>query len=190
MFTKNILFWQPRIDFLKKLVSFRFGRILLIFLNYLIWIFFIYISYLLLRYDFKIFWQLFFATLLAESIERLVKKKVFWRRPMFIRHDQTPSGLVDKWYQSGAFPSGHTIKTLFFLLFIIQYPVFSVPLFLGIVTPLLSFRVLVGFHYPADILGGALIGIIIWFFCHSIYLNTFLTPYLQSIFNTIFLINY
>ncbi len=189
MHTKNILFWQPRTDFLKKIVAFPFGRILLIILNYLIWVFFIYISYLLIKFDFKIFWQLLFATLLAEIVERIIKKKVFWRRPMFIRHDETPSGLVDKWYQSGAFPSGHTIKTLFFLLFLIQYPVFSLPLFLGIVVPLLSFRVLVGFHYPIDILGGALIGIIIWYFCHSIYLNTFLNPYLQQLFNTVFLIH-
>lgn len=183
------LFWQPSTDYLRLLSSSKFGRLVLIFLNYAIWLFFLYLSYLLIKSIFYLFWQLFFATIFAEILERIIKKKNLWSRPMFLRHDQTPLGLVDKWYRSGAFPSGHTIKAAFFLLFIIQYPVFSIPLFLIICLSLLFFRVLVGFHYPIDILGGALMGIIIWFFCHLINLNIFLNPYLQNIFNTIFLIN-
>jgi membrane-associated phospholipid phosphatase len=189
MIKKSWLFWQPKTDYLRFFSSTKFCRRLLIFLNYAIWLFFFYLSYLLIKNDFAIFWRLFFITLLAEIIERLIKKKVFWRRPMFLRHDQTPTGLVDKWYRSGAFPSGHTIKATFFFLFLIQYPVFSLPLFLIICLSLLFFRVLVGFHYPIDLLGGILIGFLIWLPCHLINLNIFINPLLKLIFNTIFLIN-
>jgi membrane-associated phospholipid phosphatase len=170
-----LLFWQPQTDYLRRMSSSKFGRISLIVLNYAIWVFFFYLSYLLIKNNFLTFWQLLFATILAETIERLVKKKIFWRRPMFLRHDVTPPGLVDKWYRSGAFPSGHTIKATFFLLFIIQYPIFSIPMFLVICLSLLFFRVFIGFHYPIDVLGGIIIGILIWLICHLINLNIFST---------------
>lgn len=181
-------FWQPKTDYLRLLSSTLFGRYLLILLNYSIWIFFFYLSYLLIKNNFLTFWQLLFATLLAETIERTIKKKKYWQRPMFLRHDQTPIGLVDKWYHSGAFPSGHTIKATFFFLFIIQTPVFSLPLFLLICLSLLIFRIMVGFHYPIDILGGAIIGIIIWLPVHLINFSPSFNLYLQTIFNTIFFI--
>lgn len=185
---KSILFWQPQKDYLRLLSSSSLGRPVLVFLNYAIWLFFFYISYLLVRVNFSIFWQLFFATLFAEIIERMIKKKIFWRRPMFLRHDATPPGLVDKWYRSGAFPSGHTIKAAIFLLFLIQYPVFSMPLFLIICFSLLFFRVLVGFHYPIDILGGLFIGYIIWLPSHLLNLLTPFDNFLQIIFKTLFFI--
>ncbi|MDD3998488.1 MAG: phosphatase PAP2 family protein [Candidatus Shapirobacteria bacterium] len=183
------LFWQPKVDYLRLLSSFKFGRNILIFLNYAIWLFFFYLSYLLIKHDFSFFWLLLLTTLLAEIVERLIKKKNFWCRPMFLRHDCTPSGLVDKWYRSGAFPSGHTIKATIFLLFLIFTPLFPLWLFFIIVLPLLWFRVLVGFHYPVDILGGIAIGFFIWLIISFLNITTPLDPYLQSIFNTIFLIN-
>jgi membrane-associated phospholipid phosphatase len=188
MIKKSILFWQPKTDYLRLLSNSKFGRPILIFLNYAIWLFFFYLSYLLVRNDFAIFWRLFFATFIAELIERLIKRTIFWRRPMFLRHDQTPIGLVDKWYRSGAFPSGHTIKATFFFLFLIQFPVFPLSLFLIICLSLLFFRILVGFHYPIDLLGGIVIGYLIWLPCHLINFSFFLNPYLQLIFNTIFFV--
>jgi undecaprenyl-diphosphatase len=185
---KSLLFWQPQTDYLRSFSSSQFGRPILIFLNYAIWLFFFYLSYLLIKNNFSLFWQLFFATLLAEIIEKLLKTKIFWRRPMFLRHDQTPPGLVDKWYRSGSFPSGHTIKAAFFLLFLLQYPVFSIPLFLLICLSLLFFRILVGFHYPVDILGGAVIGFLIWVPCHLINFWPSLNYYPEIIFNTLFFI--
>lgn len=184
----TILFWQPHTDYLRLLSNSKFGRTLLIILNYIIWLFFLYLSYLLIKTNFIIFWQLLLATFFAELIERLIKKKIFWRRPMFLRHDLTPPGLVDKWYRSGAFPSGHTIKVAFFFLFLIQYPVFSLPVFLLICISLLLFRIFMGFHYPVDILGGIIIGIIIWLPLHLINFYSPLNYYLQTIFNTIFFI--
>ena len=188
MIKKSFLFWQPQTDYLRLLSASKIGRYLLIFLNYAIWLFFFYLSYLLIKNDFAIFWRLFFATLLAELIERFIKKKIFWRRPMFLRHDQTPPGLVDKWYRSGAFPSGHTIKAAFFFLFLLQFPVFPLNLFLIISLSLLFFRVLVGFHYPIDLLGGVLIGFLIWLPCHLINFSFFLNPYLKIAFNTLFFV--
>lgn len=189
MFTKNILFWQPYTDYLRLLSSSKSGRIILIFLNYIIWLFFFYLSFLLIKYDFSFFWLLLLATLLAEIIERLLKKKKLWCRPMFLRHDSTPAGLVDKWYRSGAFPSGHTIKATIFLLFLIFVPVFPLWLFFLIVIPLLWFRVLVGFHYPVDVFGGIVIALLIWLLISSLKIITPIDSYLRYIFNTVFLIN-
>lgn len=186
MKNKSILFWQPQRDYLRFLSSLRLGRILLIFLNYAIWLFFLYLSFLLIRSNFNIFWQLFFATFLAELAERVIKKKVFWRRPMFLRHDQTPVGLIDHWYRSGAFPSGHTIKATFFFLFLLQNPVFPLSLFLIISLSLLFFRVLVGFHYPIDILGGILIGLLVWLPTHLVYFPPSINYYPQIIFSSLF----
>ena len=183
------LFWQPQADYLRYLSKSKLGKKLLIFLNYVIWLIFLYLSYLLIKFDFSLFWLLFLATLLAELTERLIKKKIFWCRPMFIRHDSTPVGLVDKWYRSGAFPSGHTIKATIFLLLLISFPVFPLWLFFLIVIPLLCFRVLIGFHYPADILGGVIIALLIWFLISPLKIYTPIDSYLQLIFNTIFLIN-
>lgn len=183
-----LLFWQPKKDLLRLLSSFGFGRIMLIVLNYTIWVFFIFLSYQLIKTDINIFWQLFLATLLAEYLEKIIKKNIFWRRPMFLRHDKTPAGLVDSWYCTGSFPSGHAIKTFFFLFFLIQYSVFSLPIFFAIVLPLLFFRVLVGFHYPIDILGGAIIGFLIWLPSHFIVFSSNINQYLEIIFKTVFFI--
>ncbi|MCX6726507.1 MAG: phosphatase PAP2 family protein, partial [Candidatus Shapirobacteria bacterium] len=147
---KSILFWQSKFDFLKYLESFAIGKINLIIFNYAIWFFLFYLSFSLIKFNINIFWQILFATISAEIIERIIKSKVYWRRPMFARHDTTPVGLVDKWYKTGSFPSGHTIKAVFFFLFCLQYHIFLPIAFLAIVTPLLFFRILIGFHYPID----------------------------------------
>jgi membrane-associated phospholipid phosphatase len=162
-------FWQPKKDLLKVLLSQKNGDKYLIFLNYIIWVFFAYLSVKILFYDLTTFFQLLIATVIAEIIEKIIKKKIYWRRPLFVRHDKTPPGLVDSWYQTGSFPSGHTIKAIYFFLLIMQFNIFNPFLFLLTVIPLLIFRILVGFHYPIDILGGAVIGIIIWLISNLIY---------------------
>ncbi|PIU73251.1 hypothetical protein COS78_03245 [Candidatus Shapirobacteria bacterium CG06_land_8_20_14_3_00_40_12] len=181
-----ILFWQPKLDFLKLLESSPCGKIILIIFNYAIWIFFLYLFVLLVGHNPNIFWQLLVATLIAEVVERLIKKKVYWRRPMFVRHDVTPVGLVDRWYQSGAFPSGHTIKATFFFLFLFQYPVFNHYHYLLVVFPLLFFRVLVGFHYPVDIFGGVAIGILMWLSSFKIMVPTFAVNLIKIIYDFVF----
>ena len=188
MSLKQILFWQPKNDYLRWFQKTYLRKKILIILNYIIWLFFFYISYLLIKSDTNIFWQILFATIIAEIVERFVKSKVYWCRPMFEHKDKTPIGLVDSWYKTGSFPSGHTIKAVYFFIFIIQYQIFSPYLFLIFVLPLLTFRVIVGFHYPVDMLGGIFLGVIIWLTSKGIILPEYLTNIVKQIFDFIFLL--
>ncbi len=184
----NLLFWQSHTDWLKILSSFQFGKFLIVFLNYFIWFFLFFISYLLVRSNINIFWQLLLATIIGELVEKYGKSHVVWRRPMFERKDKTPVGLVDKWYRTGSFPSGHTIKATFFFLFLLQYSVFSPAVYLVITLPLLVFRVLMGFHYPVDMFGGAIFGTFIWLVSHLLIAPQSISNLARVIFNFIFII--
>ncbi len=183
----HFLFWQPKRDILRFLNRSTFGRLFIIIFNYSIWLFLFYLSLKLVKYNPNIFWQLFVATFIGEIVEKYGKSHALWRRPLFQRHDSTPIGLVDSWYKTGSFPSGHTIKATFFFLFILQYHQFNPLAFLAIVIPLLFFRILIGFHYPLDILGGALIGFTIWLLSHQFTAPFFLIELVRIVFNTIFL---
>ncbi len=185
---KKFIFWQPKKDYLVVFDHDFFGKISLIIFNYSIWLFFFFISYKLIRFDINFFGRLFIATSVAEIIERFLKRQKYWIRPMFNCRSVAPVGLVNNWYYSGSFPSGHTIKTVFFLLFIISTQVISIPLFLIIVIPLLTFRVLVGFHYPIDMLGGILFGIIIWFITRNLFFLDFFNEIIRTVFNFVFFI--
>lgn len=188
MSLKSFIFWQPRLDFLKLLNRRPIGRVFVIVANYFIWFFLFYISYLLIRFNTNIFWQILAATIIGEIIEKYGKNHAIWRRPLYQRNDTTPVGLVDRWYKTGSFPSGHTIKAAFFFLFLLQYPVFNPTLYLLVVSPLLFFRILIGFHYPLDMLGGAIVGWSIWLVSRQIYFPPFLTSIIHTIFNFVFLI--
>ena len=107
---------------------------------------------------------------------------------MFHQRKIAPKGLVNNWYYSGSFPSGHTMKATYFLLFVASTGVMSLPLFLLIVIPLLTFRVLAGFHYPIDIIGGIILGIILWFLTKSLVFPAYLNNIINIIFNFVFLI--
>ena len=160
----SLLFWQPQFDLINIINKFKYSTILMVFLNYFIWIFFVFISFLLVFKNINIFWQLFIATLFGEIIEKYGKSHALWKRPFFKRHSHVPTGLVESWYETGSFPSGHTLKATYFFLFAMQYQVISPIIFLIIVIPLLTFRVIVGFHYPIDMVGGVFFGFILWFF--------------------------
>lgn len=184
----NLLFWQPKIDYYSLFASHRYGRYLLVSSNYFIWFFLFYISYLLIKSDTNVFWQLLVATVAGELIEKILKLKKFWTRPAFSRNHLVPNGLIKSWYLTGSFPSGHTIKAIFFLLFLFQYPVFSPLVYVAVVAPLVSFRVITGFHYPADVLGGGLLGIAIWYLSQGIIFPESATAPIRLIFNFVFLI--
>ena len=183
------LFWQPKFDYLKFFEKTVVGKYFVVIANYLIWLFLFYLSYLLIKSNPNTFWQLFIATIIGEIIEKYGKSHALWRRPLYQRNDRTPVGMVDRWYKTGSFPSGHTIKAIFFFLFLLQYPVFPITDYVLLVTPLLFFRVLIGFHYPLDILGGALGGIFIWLVSHQIVFPIFLTAIIHTIFNIVFFIH-
>lgn len=182
----TFFFWQPRFDFLRYFESFPLGRALIVVANYSIWLFLFYISFLLVNHDPNSFWQILIATIIGEVVEKIGKSHALWRRPLYQRNDSTPIGLVDSWYKTGSFPSGHTIKAVYFFLFVLQYQVFSPLLFFWIAGPLLFFRVLFGFHYPLDLFGGGIIGWIIWQICHLISFPPFFNQLVSLIFNFVF----
>jgi membrane-associated phospholipid phosphatase len=182
----RFLFWQSNRDYLKIFDHSILGETVLIVCNYSIWVFFFVVSYFLIRHDINFFGRLFLATLIAELIERYLKKQKIWIRPMFNRRSVAPIGLVNAWYYSGSFPSGHTIKMVYFLLFVIITHVISIPLFLAITIPLLTFRVIAGFHYPIDMIGGIIIGVALWFFTKGMVFPDFINNFIQPIFNFVF----
>jgi len=184
----NLLFWQPHFDFLRHLEKTPAGSFLIIILNYAIWLFLLLVTFILIKSQTNIFWQLLTATIIGEIIEKIGKNHAVWCRPLFQRHDSTPVGLVDRWYKTGSFPSGHTIKAVYFFLFVLQYHIFNPIVFLGVSLPLLFFRVLIGFHYPIDIFGGLIIGSLIWVFTHQIVAPTAWTQFVHFIFNAVFFI--
>lgn len=185
---KKLLFWQPRFDLLRFLNKFLVGKFFIVFFNYAIWVFLFLVSYLLIKGETNIFWQLLIATIIGEVVEKYGKSHALWRRPLYQRNDATPTGLVDRWYKTGSFPSGHTIKAVYFLLFIIQYHTMAPEIYLLIAVPLIFLRVVIGFHYPLDVFGGVLFGSIIWFITKDIVFPEFLTQIVRAIFNFVFLI--
>jgi len=185
MFLKSILFWQPRQSLFKILCRTNLGTKLLIILNYLIWLILAFVSYLLIKSNANIFWQLLLATLFAEVVERFSKAFLFWSRPISKYKHNLPKGLVKSWYDTGSFPSGHTSKTFFFLLFLNQYQIYDTNIFLIATIPLLLFRVVVGFHYPIDILGGLLVGFLSWSISHQITFPHVLVNFIKNIFDKI-----
>lgn len=188
MTPKSILFWQPRHDYLKLILSHPSGQRLLVFLNYLIWPFLFYICYLLVRSSANFFWQILTATLIGEFIERYLKNKFFWKRPLYIRKDSTPPGLVKKWYETGSFPSGHTTKAIYFFLLISATRVFRPIIYLLFVLPLLFFRVFVGFHYPIDMFGGLFIGGVLWLSTQMLQFPAPMVDFIRLVFNFVFFI--
>lgn len=186
---KKILFWQPEIDFFHHFSRTKLGPKAVVVSNYLIWFFLFYISYLLIRSRINIFWQLLIATVISEIIEKKLKIKKWWFRPLVKRQHQIPAGLLTKWYQIGSFPSGHAIKATFFFLYLVQYaPIFSLPAYFVTVFFLVAIRIPLGFHYPIDLLGGIFFGIICWYVSHAVVFPEVMNQIIQPIFNFFFFI--
>jgi len=184
-FALKILFWQPKTNFYQYFASSAKGKVLLVCSNYITWIFLIYPSYLLVKTDPNTFWILLSATLIGEIVEKIMKLKNYWKRPAFLVDTDIPNGLIKSWYLTGSFPSGHTIKAMFFLLLLIQYHQLF-PLFLAVIIPLLIFRVIIGFHYPIDILGGVIIGAIVWAIASQIQMPIYINQMIYNIFSFVF----
>ncbi len=185
----KLLFWQPAVDWFKTISQKKYGNLFLVFFNYFLWLFLFYVSYKLIKQDINLFWQLFFATVLSEIIEKVLKKQVLWRRPIHLRDNCVPNGMIQSCYKHGSFPSGHSIKIAFFFVFLLQNPG-SFPLLpYSMVTLFLAFsRVILGLHYPIDLLGGFVIGGILGMAIGQINFPIFLIEFIRPIFNFIFFI--
>ncbi|MDD4938425.1 MAG: phosphatase PAP2 family protein [Candidatus Shapirobacteria bacterium] len=183
----KILFWQPQTDWFKVISKKKLGNTFLVCLNYFLWVFLFYVSYLLIKQNTNIFWQLLLATIVSEIVEKFLKSKLLWPRPLHLRQNIIPDGMFKSWYQKGSFPSGHAIKIAFFLMFVIQNQIpLSPSTYLLITTPLLLSRVILGLHYPIDLLGGAIFGFLIWFPISLLQFPLFLLDFIRPIFNFIF----
>lgn len=186
---KKILFWQPKKDLFKHISQTKYGNQFLVVINYVIWVYFFFVSYFLIKQDTNIFWQLFFATIISEIIEKTLKTKSFWKRPIHLNNNVLPNGLLKSWYQKGSFPSGHAIKAVFFFILILHTGVLISPLcFLIIAIPLVLVRIILGLHYPIDVLGGIVIGLIIGILIQQVQFPLFMIDFIKPIFNFIFLI--
>ena len=181
-----LIFWQPQFDLLGFILKKKAGSFKIVFLNYLIWFFLLFVCYLLINQQPSLFFSILIAMVISEIVERFGKQHALWRRPFFKRHQHTPPGLVESWYKTGSFPSGHTIKAVYFFILNLQFLVISPLVYLAVTLPLLIFRVLVGFHYPVDILGGLIICWGIWLFSSLFPSPEILTNLIQIIFSFVF----
>lgn len=159
---------------------------IMVLFNYSIWYYLLFIYFLVVGQSVNAFWQILVATIIGEFIEKFGKKHQLWPRPLYARRDQPPPGLVERWYNTGSFPSGHTIKAVYFWLFALQYQAINPVVNLLVLAPLCLFRVLVGFHYPIDIIGGFVFGLIIWFASYQLQFPPILNQYLAILFNFVF----
>ena len=94
------------------------------------------------------------ALLLSQAVVQLLKKKIGRRRPYFVLSDiSVRRPLFDCSFPSGHTTAGWTLAVIFSL----NFPPLSMPLiFLAAV---IGFsRTYLGFHYPLDVLSGALVG--------------------------------
>jgi undecaprenyl-diphosphatase len=186
----SFLFWQPKKDLFKEISKYKYGNQFLIIINYIIWIFFFFVSFLLIKQDKNVFWQLLLATIVSEFIEKILKTKSLWKRPLHLNHNILPNGLLKSWYQKGSFPSGHAIKAVFFFILLLHTGILITPFwFLFIASPLVLIRIILGLHYPIDVLGGIIIGLVIGLLIKQIQFPLFMIDFIQPIFNFIFFIN-
>ena len=185
----KFLFWQPTVDWFKAISQKKYGNFFLVFFNYFLWFFLFCVSYRLIKLNTNLFWQLFLATILSEIIEKILKRQVLWRRPLHLRHNCIPGGMIKSCYRHGSFPSGHSIKIAFFFVFLLQNPGSFSLLPYSVITLFLAFsRVALGLHYPVDLLGGFIIGGILGMSIGQINFPLFLIEFIRPIFNFIFFI--
>ena len=181
------LFWQPKTDWFKVISQKRGGNIFLVIFNYILWVFLFYVSFRLIRFNTNVFWQLLLATIISEIFEKFLKIKSFWPRPLHMRQNDLPTGMIKSFYHHGSFPSGHAIKITFFLVFLLQNPAaFPIVSYLVITIPLVFSRIILGLHYPIDLIGGILIGLLIGLAISQIQFPVFLINFIHPIFNFIF----
>lgn len=95
------------------------------------------------------------AGLTGTLLYKWVKGKTLRPRPYQVRQDIRLTGMpLDKF----SFPSGHTLHAVVFSFVALSYFPFLMPIVLPFAILVGISRVVLGLHYPSDVLAGALLG--------------------------------
>ncbi|MEA2112479.1 MAG: phosphatase PAP2 family protein [Patescibacteria group bacterium] len=154
---ENIFYFFSNLVFRNEMVD-----MLIVFLaDWLIWwmIFFVAVLFFLKKISFKIILKILTATLAAWLISKLIKHFYFSPRPFVLLTDIKTlftHGLND------SFPSGHTTFAFALATAISLFSNWKTGLFFFVSAILIGLsRITVGIHWPLDILGGLVLGVII-----------------------------
>jgi undecaprenyl-diphosphatase len=152
----NLLFWQP------FQISKNFYNIFYFFSYWYIWLIVGIISlFFLFKKAKEPLFFLWISLAVAQIIEAVLKHLSPWDRP-FIELGLTPPDWLTS-YSQGSFPSGHAMKGIIVLYFLFLYHKKIFILALPGVLIMDYTRIYFGLHYPIDILGGSIIGLVVIF---------------------------
>lgn len=149
----NLLFWQPK--------GAHFIWWLFFFSHWFLWLVILgLICFWICRRRWQSLAAFLLLLLFSEFVEIFLKHFSPWSRPFYNLHSHPPAWLGH--YSRGSFPSGHAIRSALILsfLWLINKPLFYIIL-LGVFWVNFG-RVYFGLHYPIDILGGLILGLLIF----------------------------
>ena len=89
------------------------------------------------------------------GIYKLLKSRLIRERP-YIRHDAIVCGAAP--LDQYSFPSGHTLHAVSFTVLLWQFEPLLLPLAAPVAVLIAMSRVILGLHYPSDVVAGALLG--------------------------------
>jgi len=149
---KNFLFWQP--------VNFGFNLIIFFFSHWFLWLMIFGLTgWFLWKKKYRLFVWFWGMLVASEIIEAAIKYFSPWPRP-FYTNGITPPDWVGG-YSEGSFPSGHGMRSVIVLCFLWRENKKLFWLFLPGVVLVNGGRILFSLHYPIDIIGGIILGLVL-----------------------------
>jgi undecaprenyl-diphosphatase len=148
----NMIFWQPGWQFESLLMLF--------FSHWFLWVLVFFLSFFwLVKKRLKQLWSFWGLIIFSEFFHSFLKIFSPWQRPFYSDETVPPQWIGS--YSEGSFPSGHALRSIIILYFIWKENKKLFWLFLPAVFLVSVGRVFFGLHYPVDILGGYLVGILV-----------------------------